>query len=153
MNQDMKKKWVEALRSGKYRQSTHKYYLKYDGDYSCLGVLCEISGVGYWKKNEHYIENDIRYKLLYDIRDYASDASKTIYNFEYYHHDYEDKFGKQKSRDSSGIPTRMCFMYEIDREGDIRNFPFEVKDNIFPELRRYNDMSFSQLADLIDYFF
>lgn len=34
------KKWVEALRSGKYKQGTSR--LSRDGYYCCLGVACEI---------------------------------------------------------------------------------------------------------------
>lgn len=34
------KKWVTALRSGKYKQG--KEYLCDDGKYCCLGVLCDI---------------------------------------------------------------------------------------------------------------
>lgn len=35
------KKWVEALRSGKYRQT--KYQLAKRGRYCCLGVGCEVA--------------------------------------------------------------------------------------------------------------
>lgn len=39
MNQEVKKAWLEALRSGNYKQG--QSWLK-DGDkYCCLGVLCE----------------------------------------------------------------------------------------------------------------
>lgn len=41
------KKWIEALRSGKYQQVTGR--LKRDGGFSCLGVLCEISQLGKWR--------------------------------------------------------------------------------------------------------
>lgn len=40
MNQEIKQKWLEALRSGKYEQG--KYYLNRDGVYCCLGVLCDL---------------------------------------------------------------------------------------------------------------
>ena len=33
-------KWVEALRSGKYKQG--RQYLNQDGKYCCLGVACEV---------------------------------------------------------------------------------------------------------------
>lgn len=36
----MKQKWIEALRSGKYKQAYG--WLKCDEGYCCLGVLCEI---------------------------------------------------------------------------------------------------------------
>lgn len=44
MDAVLKQKWIDALRSGKYKQG--KSYLKTkDGKYCCLGVLCEIVGV------------------------------------------------------------------------------------------------------------
>jgi hypothetical protein len=46
MNQEIKALWVEALRSGEYRQGQE--YLGYKNhrgemEYCCLGVLCEIA--------------------------------------------------------------------------------------------------------------
>lgn len=46
MNQEVKKLWVEALRSGKYKQGKHCLKTD-DGRYCCLGVLCEVSGQPY----------------------------------------------------------------------------------------------------------
>lgn len=41
MNQEIKAKWVEALRSGEYKQCIGR--LKNDhGEFCCLGVLCDI---------------------------------------------------------------------------------------------------------------
>lgn len=37
----VKAKWVEALRSGKYKQG--RYNLHYKDAYCCLGVLCEVA--------------------------------------------------------------------------------------------------------------
>jgi len=37
------KKWVKALRSGKYKQG--RYCLRQDDEYCCLGVLCEVAGL------------------------------------------------------------------------------------------------------------
>lgn len=42
MNQELKTKWVEALRSGRYLQGTSN--LCRHGKYCCLGVLCEVAG-------------------------------------------------------------------------------------------------------------
>jgi len=41
MKKKIKDLWVEALRSGKYRQG--KGYLNNNGRYCCLGVLCELA--------------------------------------------------------------------------------------------------------------
>ncbi len=47
MNQDIKDKWIAALRSGKYQQG--KYNLRKESSFCCLGVLCDISGKMEWK--------------------------------------------------------------------------------------------------------
>jgi hypothetical protein len=51
MNEELKQKWVEALRSGKYKQGKQALRNKADC-YCCLGVLCELSGLGKWQDNE-----------------------------------------------------------------------------------------------------
>lgn len=40
MNPEIKQKWTEALRSGKYRQG--RMCLRSDDRFCCLGVLCDI---------------------------------------------------------------------------------------------------------------
>lgn len=53
MNQDVKKMWVDALRSGDYRQG--QYYLMDESDgFCCLGVLCDLHAKAYqheWVRN------------------------------------------------------------------------------------------------------
>jgi len=46
MKKEIADKWVEALRSGKYKQT--KNHLKDECGYCCLGVLCDISNLGSW---------------------------------------------------------------------------------------------------------
>lgn len=56
MNPEIKVKWLEALRSGKYKQT--KYVLKNNIGHCCLGVLCDIIDPNGWDKklfdNEAY---------------------------------------------------------------------------------------------------
>jgi len=40
MNEEVKKKWVEALRSGEYEQG--RCALNREGKFCCLGVLCDV---------------------------------------------------------------------------------------------------------------
>lgn len=48
MDKALKTKWLEALRSGKYKQG--RYGLRSEDDrFCCLGVLCDISGLGEWE--------------------------------------------------------------------------------------------------------
>lgn len=43
MDAELKKKWVDALRSGEYQQGRHA--LRSGNGYCCLGVLCEVLGM------------------------------------------------------------------------------------------------------------
>ena len=51
MNPELKQKWIEALRSGDYKQTKEK--LRRWGGYCCLGVLCEVAKPKGW--NGHAI--------------------------------------------------------------------------------------------------
>jgi hypothetical protein len=61
MDQQIKKQWVVALRSGKYKQGREYLRTKLsDGSYSycCLGVLCDIKDDYIWKNYDYgYIES------------------------------------------------------------------------------------------------
>lgn len=50
MKPEIKAKWVEALRSGKYKQTQRR--LQFKNGYCCLGVLCDISNAGIWIGND-----------------------------------------------------------------------------------------------------
>lgn len=56
MNQEIKQKWVEALRSGKYKQG--KRVLRSGDKFCCLGVLCEVVGIDY-NGNLPYLPSDV----------------------------------------------------------------------------------------------
>jgi hypothetical protein len=43
MDANLKTKWVEALRSGKYKQ-TREGFFKHKNGLCCLGVLCVVAG-------------------------------------------------------------------------------------------------------------
>ncbi len=50
LNPEAKQKWLEAARSGRYRQ-TKERLKKFENTQECyciLGILCEVSGVGNW---------------------------------------------------------------------------------------------------------
>ena len=53
---DHRQQWVDALRSGKYKQGKLTLHPKQD-KYCCLGVACDISKKGFWtdydQKNGH----------------------------------------------------------------------------------------------------
>lgn len=49
MEASLKAKWIEALRSGKYKQGRWALRTKAN-NFCCLGVLCDVSGVSKWKE-------------------------------------------------------------------------------------------------------
>jgi hypothetical protein len=72
MTPELKAKWLAALRSDKYQQGEGA--LSQDGNFCCLGVLCDIAGYK-WKKEvntnyltcsagKFYIEKEVELKKL-----------------------------------------------------------------------------------------
>ena len=55
MNPELKQKWTEALRSGRYQQTNG--YLRDSCGYCCLGVLCDIVDPNGWSLDEWAEEN------------------------------------------------------------------------------------------------
>ena len=51
MKEHIAKQWVEALRSDRYKQTAA--LLRTATGFCCLGVLCDISGVGGWVGKEY----------------------------------------------------------------------------------------------------
>lgn len=52
MKEEIKTLWVNALRSGKYKQGKHK--LRGDDSFCCFGVLCDVGLKGMWAKDIFY---------------------------------------------------------------------------------------------------
>lgn len=46
LNKKLMQEWVDALRSGRYEQG-HKVLSNRDGEFCCLGVLCDIQGMSH----------------------------------------------------------------------------------------------------------
>jgi hypothetical protein len=57
MKKTVMKKWVSALRSGKYKQGTGRLRDS-DDQFCCLGVLCDLhrreTGRGRWRKGTYF---------------------------------------------------------------------------------------------------
>jgi hypothetical protein len=93
MDQRIKQLWIEALRSGKYEQSTR---VLRQGDYfCCLGVLCDLhakeTNSAGWEL-DHFPANsraylDVRCTLPYTVQEWAGLTSEDP---EIIREDYED---------------------------------------------------------------
>lgn len=71
MNQGVKSLWVEALRSGNYKQG--KYRLKSGNSFCALGVLCDISHLGEWN-GTHYVTKTDENNFIppYEVQKWAN---------------------------------------------------------------------------------
>lgn len=66
MNAELKAKWVEALRSGKYKQGRDGLRST-SGQHCCLGVLCDVINPAGWSSPREFIfEGDQREMFLPD---------------------------------------------------------------------------------------
>jgi len=63
MNPEIKKQWVEALRSGRYTQGWRRLRNQND-QYCCLGVLCDIVAPDAWVARSNGYESDFRFAVL-----------------------------------------------------------------------------------------
>ena len=82
----VKRKWLAALRSGKYKQGDAFLYNKDDNSYCCLGVLCEIEGANTKQMESTQLPSDIgMFKELVPTASELTEAQKKLkYNNEYY---------------------------------------------------------------------
>lgn len=62
----LRQRWIEALRSGKYKQGKHALRRVYAGsdEFCCLGVLCDVAHPDAWRD-----ANDQRYTEFIDPAD------------------------------------------------------------------------------------
>jgi hypothetical protein len=61
MDAAIKKKWIKALRSGRYKQAQAQLYDSVTGGHCCLGVLCRV--VRARRDGENFIWKDDRESL------------------------------------------------------------------------------------------
>lgn len=64
MKPEIKKQWIEALRSGEYTQTNMR--LKTDEGYCCLGVLCDLHRKTHPELNLTWTKNDTQDSYFYD---------------------------------------------------------------------------------------
>lgn len=62
MDANLKAKWVEALRSDKYKQIAGT--LREGDQFCCLGVLCDVMGARWTSHGDAYVDGDYQSSLL-----------------------------------------------------------------------------------------
>ena len=85
MNTEVKQKWIDALRSGKYEQGSEK--LRSAQGYCCLGVLCDLYS------KEQSVEWDFR-----GDNDYLQPT-------DYWYFEDQSEFLPDSVRDWAGLPV------------------------------------------------
>lgn len=111
MNKKVMKKWVKALRSGKYKQgqgTLKQYKSKDQAKHCCLGVLCELYNEEMSKKKKKKL------------------SEKLIQPDSYYHSSFHGLVEFNKSRDYlpnkvtkwAGMENKLgCFVYKNHKNG------------------------------------
>lgn len=67
----LRARWVKALRSGEYGQTTGSLYRSANDAYCCLGVLCEVAGLNRLG-NAKTLDRSTRFRPLRDALDLGS---------------------------------------------------------------------------------
>jgi hypothetical protein len=132
MDQVLKPKWVEALRSGDYEQI--EGFLCADGKYCCLGVLCDVQG------RDYIVTEDSRYS---DDTEQYEDVELRSYDFG------EDE--RKDRYDAIMLPIR--YLEEVGIPTDVwEGEGGNGDDDVAHLLAKWNDngKSFNEIADWIE---
>lgn len=126
MNAELKAKWLEALRSGKYQQTDRA--LRDNNGYCCLGVLCEVAGL----RSEKMSDGDGRYKFFYEPDPYV---------------DYSGEYAHQNL---TMLPN--AFAQSIDMDSRIESNVAEMNDGngMYGDDDYIERKTFAEIADYLE---
>ncbi len=128
MDQDIKKRWTDALRSGNYDQT--KNWLADSEGYCCLGVLCEIA-----------VQDGVVFR---EAGTYTSAED---------HYDYSSEELPQAVQAWAGLEG-VSFsenpLSDVDYSGDTTHRPVDRKKAHLSELNDDMGYDFNKIADVID---
>lgn len=134
MDPEIKAKWIEALRSGKYKQG-HSHLRQRDKEtgeerYCCLGVLCDIVEPNSWQ----------------DPEDHHDDRTILVYP----HHEGKQDYPSNSVFEKASIDLRDYWMSCTTIFGT----PTQVCHSIRVQMTCLNDnsptMTFNEIADWIE---
>lgn len=131
MNPEIKTRWLEALRSGRYQQT--RKMLESDGKFCCLGVLCDIA-----------LKGGIVTRFTEDDRViYRSSKDKYDYSYVCLPSDLADWAGLERTNPSAPlayVPSNNAELVDGTSDGMIT----------LAELNDDGNCTFNQIADLIE---
>ena len=125
MKADVKDRWVNALRSGDYKQGT-QCLLSESGSYCCLGVLCDL----YMKETKEEVEWETTEDSYGDKMKVASFLGYTT-------------ILPETIREWAGLNEQSPSVTYVDMDGEGGYF-------MLSNLNDEHDASFDQLAELIE---
>lgn len=136
MNEEIKKRWIADLRSGKYEQGQGS--LEKDGKYCCLGVLCLQA-----------VEAGIAERWVISQLDYD-------YHPSYYHEDGTIRFGIDYDASDSVAPACVYDWAGLEDGNpsifydDDGKLPNSLASNSLAEMNDSGLYDFNQIADVIE---
>jgi hypothetical protein len=110
MNSELKAKWVEALRSGEYKQAEGKLHDTKNDAFCCLGVLCKVMGAEFGPGQEEK-ENEDEGGMYIDTYDYVPVLNGRVLSKN------EDEELKESFCKEVGIPTQFDLIELNDGRG------------------------------------
>ena len=128
MNTEVKQKWIDALRSGKYDQGSEK--LRSVQGYCCLGVLCDL----------YSQEQDAEWE-------FRGIAETNLQPQDYWYFEGESEFLPESVRDWAGLPVgNPNVRVDVTEEDDEDDWFYH------DEIANLNDSgyTFSELSNLIE---
>lgn len=124
------RKWIDALRSGQYKQGQKKLR---DGDaFCCLGVLCDISGLDKWE----YCPNAASYMGFDSIPNRKVLEAAGVRADRIDDRDNTSQFGRSCSISLKGLPYRYKTIHELNDLGEV------TFDDIADLLEKHQDEIF-----------
>ena len=133
MNQQIKEKWIAALRSGEYNQSSNK--LRSTQGFCCLGVLCDLYA------KEH---NDSEWEYRYENEYHTQPTDYWYFNNESELLPQQVKNWAELSNTNPSVEVVVTKEYYDDED--------DTPDSYWQPLSELNDEgeSFNQIASMIE---
>ena len=127
MDAQLKAKWVEALRSGEFKQAQGMLHDTKTDSYCCLGVLCKVVGAE-WGVFEKEVEGDDGYYLA--TRDHVPVKDGELLG------DTDSEELEPSVCRKFGIPNQSILMKLNDGKGK-EGAPDYERPKTFPEIADY----------------